>query len=319
MPKSAPRIGWIGAGRMGLPMAELLVKAGHDVTIWNRTAAKAEPLARAGAKIAKSLADLAGADVVFSIVSTGKDLEEVYFGQGGVAAGGGKLPAVFVDCSTIAVDESAEIRKRLAALGAQYIAAPVSGNAKVIVAGRLSAVASGPEAAFAQVEPLIKAFAPNGVSYVGDGELARVCKIAHNVMLGVVIENLIEITLLANKMGVPRHAFLAFMNNSVMGSVFTRYKSPALVNLDWTTTFTPELLRKDLDLGLALGREWDVPMPVTAATREVLQTHFGAATLKSDPEKYLQEDFAALLETMALASGMKLKSENKNVPTGLEN
>ena len=93
-------------------------------------------------------------------------------------------------------------------------------------------------------------------------------------MLGVVIENLIEITLLANKMGVPRHAFLAFMNNGVMGSMFTAYKTPALVNLDWTTTFTPELLRKDLDLGLELGREWDVPMPVTAATREVLQTPF---------------------------------------------
>jgi 3-hydroxyisobutyrate dehydrogenase len=134
----------------------------------------------------------------------------------------------------------------------------------------------------------------------------------------VVIENLIEITLLANKMGVPRHAFLAFMNNGVMGSMFTRYKSPALVNLDWTTTFTPELLRKDLDLGLALGREWDVPMPVTAATREVLQSHFGAATLQKNPEEYLQKDFAALLETMALASGMKLESENKNVPTGLE-
>jgi 3-hydroxyisobutyrate dehydrogenase len=166
---------------------------------------------------------------------------------------------------------------------------------------------------------MLEVVAPQGVSYVGEGELARICKIAHNVMLAVVIENLIEITLLANKMGVPRHAFLSFMNNGVMGSMFTRYKSPALVNLDWTTTFTPELLRKDLDLGLALGREWDVPMPVTAATREVLQTHFGAATLKSDPEKYLQEDFAALLETMALASGMKLKSENKNVPTGLEN
>jgi 3-hydroxyisobutyrate dehydrogenase len=318
MPKNAPRIGWIGAGRMGLPMAELLVKSGHDLTIWNRTAAKAEPLARAGAKIAKSLADLAGADVVFSIVSTGKDLEAVYFGEGGVATAVGKVPPVFVDCSTIAVDESAEIRKRLAALGAQYIAAPVSGNAKVIVAGRLSAVASGPEAAFAQVEPLIKAFAPNGVSYVGDGELARVCKIAHNVMLGVVIENLIEITLLANKMGVPRHAFLAFMNNSVMGSAFTRYKSPALVNLDWTTTFTPELLRKDLDLGLALGREMDVIMPVTAAAREMLQAHIGAAQLKPDAQKVLAADFAALAETMAQASGMKLESENKKVPTGLE-
>ena len=166
--------------------------------------------------------------------------------------------------------------------------------------------------------PLIEVFAPQGVSYVGDGELARICKIAHNVMLGVVIENLIEITLLANKMGVPRHAFLAFFNNSVMGSMFTAYKSPALVNLDWTTTFTPELLRKDLDLGLELGREMDVPMPVTAATREVLQTHFGAATLQKDPQAYLAKDFAALMETMALAAGMTLESENQNVPTGLE-
>jgi len=165
---------------------------------------------------------------------------------------------------------------------------------------------------------MIKAFAPRGVSYVGEGELARVCKIAHNVMLGVVIENLIEITLLTNKMGVPRQAFLSFLNNSVMGSMFTAYKSPALVNLDWTTTFTPELLRKDLDLGLGLAREMDVPMPVTALTREVLQNHFGVAQLQKNPEEYLQKDFAALMETMALAAGMRLESENKPVPTGLE-
>ncbi len=317
MAGNAPRIGWIGAGRMGLPMAELMVKAGNNVTVWNRTAAKAEPLAKLGAKVVKSAADLSGLDIVFSIVSTGKDLEEVYFGPGGVTSGKGKLPAVFVDCSTIGVEESAAVRKRLTAAGAQYIAAPVSGNASVIRARKLSSVASGPKAAFAQVEPLIKAFAPGGVSYVGEGELARVCKIAHNVMLGVVIENLIEITLLCNKMGVPRHAFLAFLNNGVMGSMFTRYKSPALVNLDWTTTFTPELLRKDMDLGLELGREQDVPMPVTAAAREVLQSHFGAATLKADPEKYLAGDFAALLETMALAAGVKVESENKPVPTGL--
>jgi 3-hydroxyisobutyrate dehydrogenase len=318
MAGNAPRIGWIGAGRMGLPMAERLVKAGHDVTVWNRTAAKAEPLARIGAKIVKSAGELVAADIVFSIVSTGKDLEEVYFGPAGVVSAKRKPPAVFVDCSTIGVEESAAIRERLSAAGAQYIASPVSGNAKVIIAGRLSAVASGPEAAFAQVEPLIKAFAPQGVSYVGEGELARVCKIAHNVMLGVVIENLIEITLLANKMGVPRHAFLAFMNNSVMGSMFTRYKSPALVNLDWTTTFTPELLRKDLDLGLELGREQEVPMPVTAAAREMLQSHIGRVRLLPDAEKYLAADFAALLETMAQASGVKVESEKKPVPTGLE-
>ena len=313
------KLGWIGMGRMGYPMAERLLKAGYDVSIWNRTRAKAEPLAALGGKVVDRASDLGGVDVLFSIVSTGKDLEEVYFGDHGVTHGrNSALPKVFVDCSTIAVEESAAIRERLGKLGSDFVASPVSGNAKVIKAGKLSAVVSGPEPACRAVMPMIEVFAPQGVSYVGDGELARVCKIAHNVMLGVVIENLIEITLLANKMGVPRHAFLAFMNNSVMGSMFTRYKSPALVNLDWTTTFTPELLRKDLDLGLELGREHDVPMPVTAATREVLQAHFGAATLKSNPDEYLQKDFAALMETMGLMAGMALKSENKNVPTGLE-
>jgi 3-hydroxyisobutyrate dehydrogenase len=317
MSKNAQKIGWIGTGRMGLPMAERLLKAGHDVTIWNRTRAKAEPLAAKGGKIVDRLSDLASCDVVFSIVSEGKDLEQVYFGKDGVLSGG-KAPKFCVDCSTISVEESADIRKRLKEKGADYVCAPVSGNAKVIKAGRLSSVVSGEEAACKSIIPLMEAVAPQGVSYVGKGDLARICKIAHNVMLGVVIENLIEITLLVNKMGVPRHAFLAFLNNGVMGSMFTRYKSPALVNLDWTTTFTPELLRKDLDLGLELGREMDVPMPVTAATREVLQGHFGHATLQPDPQAYLNKDFAALMETMALAAGMKLAPENKNVPTGLE-
>jgi 3-hydroxyisobutyrate dehydrogenase len=318
MAKNTQKVGWIGMGRMGYPMAERLLKAGYDVSIWNRTRAKAEPLAQLGAKVVDKAIDLAGVDVLFSMVSTGKDLEQVYFGKDG-ALTGGRAPAVLVDCSTISVEQSAALRKRVNERGADFIVCTVSGNAKVIKAGKLSAVASGPEPAFHKIEDMVKAFAPRGISYVGDGELARVCKIAHNVLLGVTIENLIEVMLLVNKMGVPRHAFLAFLNNSVIGSMFTAYKSPALVNLDWTTTFTPELLRKDLDLGLELGREMDVPMPVTAATREVLQTHFGAATLQEDPQAYLAKDFAALLETMALAAGMKLESEKQNVPTGLEN
>ena len=318
MATNTQKIGWIGMGRMGFPMAERLLKAGYQVSIWNRTRSKAEPLAAKGGKVVDKLSDLADVEMLFSIVSTGKDLEEVYFGKEGVVAGNGKMPLVVIDCSTIAVEESAAIRQRLKERGADFVACPVSGNAKVINAGKLSAVASGPEAAFRRAQAIIEVFAPNGVSYVGEGELARVCKIAHNVLLGVITENLIEITLLANKMGVPRHAFLAFMNNSVLGSMFTRYKTPALVNLDWTTTFTPELLRKDLDLGLKLGREHEVPMPVTAAMREMLQSHIGVAMSKPNPQEYLQKDFAALMETMALAAGMQLQSENKNVPTGLE-
>ncbi|WP_420864536.1 NAD(P)-dependent oxidoreductase [Pelagibacterium halotolerans] len=312
------RVGWIGMGRMGYPMAERLLDAGYEVSVWNRTRAKAEPLAKKGAVLVDAPRDLSSVDVLFTMVSTGADVEQVYFGPDGVLSGDGAVPKIFVDCSSIAVEQSADIRKRLAARGAQLLASPVSGNGKCVRAGKLSSVASGPREIFDTVEPLIAAIAGRGVSYVGEGELSRFCKIAHNVFLGVVIQNLAEITILAQKAGVPRAAFLDFMNNSVMGSVFTRYKANALVNLDWTTTFTPELLRKDLDLGLSSARRLNVPMPVTAATREALQAHFGAARLKDDPEAYLALDFAAILETVALGAGIELVSEGTPVPTGLE-
>lgn len=311
-------IGWIGMGRMGTPMAERLVEAGHPVRIWNRTRAKAEPLAGKGAVLVDSPADLAACDVVFTMVSTGKDVEAVCFGPDGVLSRGGEAPGIFVDCSSIGVDQSAAIRSRLAEHGAALVAAPVSGNGKCVKAGKLSAVASGPRAAYDTVKDLIETFAPRGCAYVGEGELSRFCKIAHNVLLGVVTQNLAEITILAQKAGVPRAAFLEFINDSVMGSIFTRYKTNALVNLDWTTTFTPELLRKDLDLGLAAGRELGVPMPVAATTREALQAHFGAATLQADPEAYLQQDFSAILETVALGAGIRLESEETPVASGLE-
>lgn len=318
MANNTQSIGWIGVGRMGYQMVERLVKANHNVSIWNRTKSKAEPLAKLGGKVVDKLADLAGVDILFAIVSEGKDLEEVYFGKDGVVTNAkGKLPKTFVDCSSISVEDSERIRARLKEHGVDFVCAPVSGNGHVIKAGKLSSVVSGPEASAKLAMPIIEVFAPRGVSYVGDGELARICKIAHNVMLGVVIANLVEITLLANKMGVPRHAFLAFMNNGVMGSMFTSYKTPSLVNLDWTTTFTPELLRKDLDLGLDLGREWDVTMPVTAATREMVQQHIGKALSQDNSKEILAQDFARMMETFAGLSGMKLASENKNVGMGL--
>jgi 3-hydroxyisobutyrate dehydrogenase len=234
-----------------------------------------------------------------------------------VLAGAG-TPSIVVDFSSIAVEQSADMRGRLAERGVQFLASPVSGNGKCVKAGKLSSVASGPREVFDRVRPLIAEIAPAGVSYVGEGELARFCKIAHNVFLGVVIQNLAEITILAHKAGIPRRDFLDFMNNSVMGSVFTRYKTNALVNLDWTTTFTPELLRKDLDLGLAVARTLGVAMPVTAITREALQAHFGMASLKDDPEAHLAEDFAAILETVATQAGVQLASEESPYPTGLE-
>lgn len=319
MQENKHRIGWVGMGRMGYPMAERLVNGGNDVAVWNRTRAKAEPLTDKGATIVDNLSDLADRDILFTMVSTGSDLKEIIFGETGIVDGrSGPAPRILVDCSSIGVEDSQSIRGRIQELGSEFLSAPVSGNGKCVKAGKLSSVVSGPEASFEVVKPYLETIAGSGVAYVGEGELARICKIAHNVLLGVVIQNLAEITLLAEKAGVPRHAFLDFINTSVMGSTFTRYKSHALVNLDWTTTFTPELLRKDLDLGLGHGRDLNIPMPVTAAAREALQAHFGAAQLKPDPEAYLQEDFAAILETAALAAGVTLTPENHPMPSGLE-
>jgi 3-hydroxyisobutyrate dehydrogenase len=318
MESNTHRIGWIGLGRMGYPMVERLVKRGHAVEVWNRTRAKAEPLGAKGAKIAARPSDLADVDILFTMVSTGADLDEVVFGANGVLNGSGPAPRIMVDCTSIGADESQAIRAKLTARNVALLASPVSGNGKTVKAGKLSTVVSGPRDAFDIVRPYLETVAGNGVAYVGEGDLARFCKIAHNVLLGVVIQNLSEITVLAEKAGVPRHAFLEFINNSVLGSIFSRYKTPALVNLDFTTTFTPQLLRKDLDLGLAAARELGVAMPVTAATREALQAHFGAASLKPDPAAYLEQDFSALIETVALAAGMKLTSENKPVKSGLE-
>src|ERR1700716_4286423 len=159
MAQNKHRIGWIGMGRKGYPMAEGLLKSGYDVSIWNRARAKAEPLAKIGGKVVDNLAELKDVDVLFSIVSTGKDLEQVYFGRNSVSGHSGKLPKIFVDCSTIAVEESASIRDRLKQLGSEFVAAPVSGNAKVIKAGKLSAVISGSEAACKSVAPMLAVIA----------------------------------------------------------------------------------------------------------------------------------------------------------------
>jgi len=302
---------------MGFPMAERLVKAGHDVRIWNRTRAKAEPLAEAGAILVDTPRDLADADVLCTMVSTGADVEQVCFGADG-ALSGDATPRIVVDWSSISTDQSAALRARITERGARFLCAPVSGNGECVKAGKLSAVVSGPKDAFDAVEDILATVAGNGVAYVGEGELARFCKIAHNVFLGAIMQNLAEITVLAEKAGVPRHAFLDFINTSVTGSIFTRYKSNALVNLDWTTTFTPELLRKDLDLGLSAARQLGVSMPVAATTREALQAHFGMAQMKDDPEAYLQMDFAALFETVAQHAGLTPQSEETPYPSGLE-
>ena len=304
MPTRTERLGWIGAGRMGYAMAERLAKAGCDVSVWNRTKAKADPLAKNGAKVVERLEELSNRDIVFCMVSTYDDVKEVL----GKLLSASAKPRMVVECSSISLEGSAEIRELLKKHQVQYLAAPVSGNAKVIKAGKLTFVVSGPKAAYETARPYLDMMG-QGSSYVGEGELARIAKICHNVMLGVVIQSLCEITILAQKAGMPRHAFLEFLNKSVMGSMFTRYKTPALVNLDFHVTFTPKLLRKDLDLGLEAGRALEVPMPLASITRDLLQQMIGNGMT--------EEDFSTLLRMQARASGIALQPEDIAVGDGL--
>jgi 3-hydroxyisobutyrate dehydrogenase len=268
------RVGWIGTGRMGSALVQRLSGAGLDVAVWNRTRTKA-------------------------------DLDQVL---GQLLTDPERRPRQVVDCSTVSLQASGNARQRLAERGVSLIAASVSGNGEVVRAGMLSLVCSGPAGAFAEVRPLLELLGRH-VTYVGDGDNARLVKICHNLLLGVVTQNLAEITVLAQKGGVPRSAFLDFINNSVMGSVFTRYKTPAFVNLDYTPTFTPILLRKDFDLGLALAHELDVPMPLTALTAQLVQASVSSGRVS--------EDFAILLDLQAASAGMTLLPENLDVDDGL--
>lgn len=301
------RLGWIGTGRMGAVMAGRLVQAGYDLMAYNRTQAKVEPLVAEGASAAGSLVDLADRDIVFVTVSSSEDLLAVLTGADGLLSAP-TVPKIVVDCSTVSAEASAEARALLARRGSDLLAAPVSGNPKVALAGGLTMAVSGQRSTFDTAAPYLEEVA-GVVTYVGEGEVARLVKLCHNLFLGAVIQSLAEVTVLAEKAGVRRQDFLAFMNGSVLGSTFTRYKSPALVNLDFQPTFTTRLLRKDFDLGLAEARAFEVPMPVAGLVHQLIQAGVGNGIG--------DVDFAALIEMVAGGAGLELHGEDVPMTDGL--
>jgi 3-hydroxyisobutyrate dehydrogenase len=301
-------VGWLGTGRMGTEMVRRLLAAGCPVMVYNRTPAKATALASEGAVVAGSLAELADRDIVFTMLGTPDDLITALTGDGGLLSGS-QAPKVVIDCSTVSAQASAAMRLRLAERGTALLAAPVMGNPSVVRAGKMTVAVSGPRDVFEEAEPYL-ALLGRGVTYVGEGELARLMKLCHNLFLGVVAQSMAEITVLAQAGGISREAFLDCLNKSVMGSLFTGYKAPAYVNLDFEPTFTATLLRKDFDLGMAAAREHEVPMPVAAMTHQLIQSLIGHG--------YGNVDFAALIVQQAQAAGLALTSEQADISDGLE-
>jgi 3-hydroxyisobutyrate dehydrogenase len=302
------KVGWIGTGRMGLALCHRLLDAGVDLSVYNRTTSKTQPLVDRGANVVAAPIELAERDIVFIMVAGPADVLEVTLGDKGVLSRAAARPSIVVDATTIDFNTSQELRKGATAVGTAVLAAPVSGNPKVVRSGNLTIVVSGPNAAYETARPYIGLFGRK-VTYVGGGDEARLVKIAHNLFLGVVAQSMAEITVLTEAAGVSRADFLEFLNDSVMGSTFTRYKTPAYVNLDYDPTFTWHLLRKDFELGLATGRELDVPLPTAALVHQIIVEGIGLG--------YGDLDFAALLSKTASGAGREIAPENREVDDGL--
>jgi 3-hydroxyisobutyrate dehydrogenase-like beta-hydroxyacid dehydrogenase len=292
-------LGWLGTGRMGSAMAKRLLVAGHDLAVWNRTRAKADPLARLGATVVDRISDLAQADLVFVMVSTPADLEEVVTGAGGLLSAPHR-PRMIVDCSSVGANTSAGVRAAASACGVEFLAAPVSGNPHVVAEGEAVMIASGPHATYEAAEPYLRSIVKMSV-WGGADEQARLVKICHNLYLGLLVQSLSEVTTLAEKSGVPRAAFLDFLNSTGLGTDWVRRRTPDLLALDWTPTFTTELLRKDFDLGLAAGRSEEVSMPLTAIMLQLIQAAIGRG--------HRDDDFLSLFEHQASSSGMTVAPE----------
>jgi len=304
----AETLGWIGVGRMGEVLATRLLERGCDLTVYNRTAAKARRLVDRGARVVEHPVDLADRDIVITMVAGSSDFEEVMSGPHGLLASKASAPALVVDASTVSMTVSSEIRERAAERGVTLLAAPVSGNPKAAKAGMLSVAVSGPREAYLRALPYLQMLG-RSVSYVGEGEAARLVKICHNLILGVVAQILAETTVLAESGGIARADYLAFINDSVLGSTFSRYKTPAFVNRNYAPTFTNHLLRKDFELGLEAARERNVPLPLTALTHEIVVSLIG--------QGFGDQDFAALLEIAARGANLELATDDRFVPDGL--
>jgi 3-hydroxyisobutyrate dehydrogenase len=302
------KLGWIGTGRMGAALAARLLEHGVDLTVYNRTRSKTEALEKRGATVVDRPVELADRDIVIVSVADSPDFAEVMTGPAGLLAANGHKPRVVVDTSTVSMDVSQQIREEAGRAGTALLAAPVSGNAKVARAGKLTMAVSGPRDAFDVSLPYLQMLSA-AVVYVGEGEIARLVKICHNLVLGVVTQIMAETAVLAERGGISRADYLEFLNASVMGSTFSRYKTPAFVNLDFTPTFTGRLLRKDFELGMDAAKKLNVPMPVSALTHQIVTSLLGAGLA--------DKDFATLLELEARAAGLDLRPDHRSVSDGL--
>ena len=285
----------VGAGHMGTAIAERILQAGFALTVYNRTAAKTDPLAALGAIVAPSIASLLSeGGACLTMVSNDAALEAVTSGPEGVL-GSAKAGSILVDMSTVSPEASARVAVAADAAGVEYLRAPVSGNPTVVRAGNLTLIVSGPAETLERARELLTAIGPN-VYHVGDGEQARVVKLALQVLIGGTAELLSEALLLGESGGVDRGVLLDVIGNSAVASPFVKYKTAPLLADDFSPTFTTQMLAKDVDLVLGFARERGAPMPLTETLELLLSETITAG--------YGDDDMMALFLLLRRRAGL---------------
>jgi 3-hydroxyisobutyrate dehydrogenase-like beta-hydroxyacid dehydrogenase len=295
---SQPTIGWIGAGRMGVPMASFILKAGYPLVVYSRSAASRQKLVVQGAREAASVAQCAArADIVFSSISDDAALREVALGPGGVLANA-RPGALFADTSTVSAEVSAEVAEQAQHHAIGYLRMPISGNAAQAARGEVTVLVSGPQEAWDRAQPVCATFSKAQV-YLGPGEQARVMKLVVNALVYNFAQSLAEALTLGRKAGLDWNAMLDTLAQSALASPWLKVKAELMKQRNFAATMTPPLVLKDIDLMLSLARNQGVAMPLTALTRQLMQMLVG--------EGLGSEDYMAAI---------KLAEKQAGLPTG---
>jgi 3-hydroxyisobutyrate dehydrogenase-like beta-hydroxyacid dehydrogenase len=291
------KVAVVGLGLMGTAIAERLLAAGHEVAVYNRTAGKAAALVGQGAvEVTECGAIWNSADVAVTMVADSSALEAVTIVAGGLVSESARGKTL-IDMSTVSADSSARVASAAAEVGLAFLRAPVSGNPVVVRSGNLGIMVSGDPEVFASADALLRDIGPN-IFYLGPGEVARVMKLALNLMVAGTAQMLAEALTLGEAHGLERAEMLDVIAGSAVGSPFVKYKSAALVNNDYSSTFTTRLMRKDLDIALATAAEAGVPLPTTALIQQLLQGCISAGMADID--------FMALLPRLQREAGHEI-------------
>ncbi len=290
------KLGFVGLGVMGSRMVKRLLDAGHEVTGYNRTKSKAQWLQDAGMKWADSpRAVVEASDISLSMVTNTSALQHIAEEVDGLLAGisSGKI---HIDMSTISPAYSQELAKQMEAKGGAMMDAPVSGSVITLEEGKLSLMVGGDPAVFEKVKPILLDIGPK-VTHVGKNGLAVTMKIATNLSLAVQMLAFSEGVLIAEKAGIKREVAVDVLTNSVIASPMVKYRGPFVLQMPEEAWFNVNMMQKDMNLALELGRQLDIPLPTTAITNELLTAARGMG--------FEEQDFAALFDVLAKMAGVK--------------